>query len=168
MYNKLIVDMLDDLNNDNLNRLEIKMIILQKYESLTRETLDSFVKKNHDNLPKLENTKIIYLKSPASKENCEENDGIPECIFKIDKKKWIEIGKILKKHESYFRNVECDFSSGAHGCILCFDLIEMYDNTIEIFQDVAMPEKKFDKIANDYFIDFLEQYVNHKQLIKLS
>ena len=55
----------------------------------------------------------IYLRSPASEENCEDNDGIPECIFKISKKEWIKIGKDLHKDESNFKSVEVDYSNGS-------------------------------------------------------
>ena len=46
------------------------------------------------------------------------------------------------------------FQNGGHGCILTFDLIDMYKNTKEIFKNNKISEADLKTISNDSFIDF--------------
>jgi hypothetical protein len=50
-------------------------------------------------------------------QRCEEGDGLPSCIFRINKSEWIKYGKFLSKHKKE-ASIERDYTSGAHGCII--------------------------------------------------
>ena len=97
----------------------------------------------------------IYLKSPASEDNCNLNHGISECIFKISRNDWEIIGEELHEDEANYKDVQIDSSCGPHGCILSFNLVEMYDNTEEIFKKKKPSIENFKEIENRDFIDFL-------------
>lgn len=61
----------------------------------------------------------------------------------------------MRKDKSTFRSIEVDYSSGGHGCILSFDLIDMYEKTKEIFKNNIISETDFKIISDTSFIDFV-------------
>ena len=96
----------------------------------------------------------LYLQSPGG-EDCSEGDGICSCIFRISKKEWLSYGKILRKNKLKYQSIELDHSNGGHGCVLQYDLVDMYENTVEVFTTSVISEQDFDLISCDVFLEFL-------------
>jgi len=140
----------------NIELIDFEINILEHKISEANSRINNLTKERNKILGATKKPEIIYLKSPASEENCEENDGIPECIFRINKKEWLDIGKILNEDPRYYENIEKDYSSGGHGCILRFNLLKMYKDTKKIN---FIPDDLYNEICDNHFLDMLYQKI---------
>jgi len=97
--------------------------------------------------------KKIYIMNPTTIWCSECESGIERSIFKVSQKKWKKIGKRLKTCSDC--KIEMDFSSGGHGCILFFDLQQIYDDCIVIEKISRSVYKVF---KSNYVLELLSQF----------
>lgn len=104
--------------------------------------------------------KIIIVRSPES-ERGEDGQGIKRCIFAIDKKEWVHIGKILSECEKIDKNIvdkEIDHTSGARSCVLNINYYEMYENSCIIRSEPSKEIIEFvEELDQTSFIDELRE-----------
>jgi hypothetical protein len=106
---------------------------------------------------------ILIVKTPESS-RCEDNDGLPECIFIIKKSEWERYGKILEENKQH-TTIEHDFSSGGHGCIIYYDLLKMWKEAEILEQNPSADILQFvKKIENDAYIAEIEEFMEEMDI----
>lgn len=106
---------------------------------------------------------ILIVKTQESS-RCEDNDGLPECIFIIKKSEWERYGKILEENKEH-ATIEHDFSSGGHGCIIYYDLLKMWKEAEILEENPNENVLKFvAKIKNDAYIAEIEEFMEEMDI----
>lgn len=133
-----------------------------------KEALDMLMEQVHilrpqagyedDVIDKREEEPYLCIHSPES-ERCDDNDGIPVCTALIRECKWNSIVHLVNKYEKDLKGIECDYSSGGHGCIISYNIPSMIKRC-KIIRDLSDDVISFvRKIDNTSFIDFVEKEV---------
>jgi hypothetical protein len=155
-----INNMIEDFENqDKLYELEDPEL------DLYREYLyDFFPELYEENQSEEENdeNEILVIRSPEGQQ-CEENDGLSSCVFSISRKDWENYGKLISDNKNKSR-YERDHSSGAHGCIIQFDLFDMYQKCeiLDTYSDENDIPKALSKIFDNSFIEEIEDWKERK------
>jgi len=97
--------------------------------------------------------------------NCEDNDGLPSCVFQVKASEWKALGQELKKAGKAARCVEYDSSNGGHGCILQNDFMDLYENAKVIERDPCPKVLAFvGKIQNKSFLEMVHEWLEGRRL----
>jgi hypothetical protein len=88
---------------------------------------------------------------------CDDNDGYEAEYIFVEKDDWIKLGKILSSKPKEKWDISEENTSGGHGCIIEFNLYDLYKNSNIIEEEPKRSVIKFiEKITgNSWFLGFI-------------
>ena len=96
---------------------------------------------------------LLIVKSKAGT-NCEDNDGLPPCVFRVKDGEWTAFGQALRRAKKE------DCSNGGHGGILQDDLLELFEAAKLIERNPSKAVVNFvKKIEDTSFLVMLREWL---------
>lgn len=85
--------------------------------------------------------KFVIVLNTVATSSCEEGHGLSKCLTKVRESDWNRVKDFVEKYKSHHK-LECqmDYSCGAHGCVIYFDLQEIVEKAIIIPYNVENKE----------------------------
>jgi hypothetical protein len=106
-----------------------------------------------------DNSELICVQNYET-QRCDENCGIPSCLVLIRKNKWEKIVSDAKSIPKRHRYVEQDNSSGAHGCIIGYNIVHMI-NKCKVYDNLSADVIDFiHKVEDDTFLTTIIEDIN--------
>jgi hypothetical protein len=109
---------------------------------------------------------VIYF--PGYGPNCEENDGFGAEVFLISKTEWKRTQQKMlwygtdrsKPPQSRKSYASFDYSCGAHGCLIDFDMLEAFE-TLQVVEDKPTKEviSVIQKMESKKFWEALQKWL---------
>lgn len=104
-----------------------------------------------------DSVQMFVVKSPET-QRCEEGDGLPECIFLVEKTQWEMYGRQVRNLS--VEEFEEDNSSGGHGYIITYNMRKLYDGCVILRVDPSPEIVEFVRqIENSSFVEKLDHAI---------